>query len=320
MKNSIQQAPVLYFPVKASPLQMEAGFYPLGKDLGGGEVDQYCFLKDEQFEQYIMNKRQAESFGHWVTWQSNHEQALNGQKEILPHSVHAQKQVEDYDPFHHLALQHLVELQQKDLGLEPPPSFHAWQRELKKKDPLRIQLREHAQLLYHELSMRVQEDICFLLHKPYSSLIMGHICTPSFWRPEHVKNASFWDIHHPVPGFPRDERVADRLAEHISKKGPFVRFVWTLTTDAKLDQHPRHPRGSWDDAKQVWYRVERQITIPLQGLGAIFLIRCYVHPLSRLSQKQRHILKQAIELMPQEIAEYKGLGGLKASERLLSLF
>jgi hypothetical protein len=148
---------------------------------------------------------------------------------------------------------------------------------------------------------------------------MGHICTPSFWDPRHVKNASFWEIHKPVPDFPRDERVAQRLEEHIARRGPFVRFVWTLSGDDLLDHHPQHPRRPWSQTQEVWYRVERQITIPLEGAGAIFLIRTYVHPLSRLSAEQRATLRVAIELMPREIADYKGLGGVQDSPRLLSM-
>ena len=147
---------------------------------------------------------------------------------------------------------------------------------------------------------------------------MGHICTPSFWNPSKVKNASFWSIHKPRPGFPRDERVASRLAEHITQKGPLVRFVWTLTADARLDQHPRHPRTSWMDHQELCYRVERQITIALQGMGAIFLIRTYVHPLHSLSTDHRFILRQAVEAMPDE-TKYKGLSMLKSSPHLLNL-
>ena len=302
--NQTELAPILYFPIKSTPLQMKAGFHPFGKDLGAGPLDQQCFLLDKQFDQYIENKKQAEQFGHWVTWNNE-----------------AKEDPKSYLRLHYLALKRLVELQKQDLGLEVPPSFKRCQNLVKQssanQDPSEI--KALSNLLYRELSNRVQEDICVLMQQPRSSLIMGHICTPSFWDPTHVKNASFWDIHQPVPGFPRDERVSSRLADYISRKGPFVRFVWTLTADAKLDQHPRHPRHSWHTAQEIWYRVERQTTIPLQDLGAIFLIRTYVHPLTRLSRAQRSLLRKSIEIMPKEISEYKGLSELQNSNRLLNL-
>ena len=302
--NQTKPVPTLYFPVKSTPLQMEAGFHPFGKDLGAGSLDHQHFLLDEQFDRYIENKKHAEQFGHWVTW---HDEANENSKSYLD--------------LHCLALQQLVELQKQDLGLDAPPIFNKWQS-LVTQSSVNQSLNEIKLLsnqLYRELSIRVQEDICVLMQQPYSSLIMGHICTPSFWNPTHVKNASFWEIHQPVPGFPRDERIASRLAGYISRKGPFVRFVWTLTADAKLDQHPRHPRQSWHTAQEIWYRVERQITIPLQDLGAIFLIRTYVHPLAELNKSQRSLLRKSLESMPKEIAEYKGLSGLQSSDRLLNL-
>ena len=54
--NHSKSVPILYFPVKPSPLQMKADFHPLGKDLGAGQLDQNCFLQDELFEQYLNNK------------------------------------------------------------------------------------------------------------------------------------------------------------------------------------------------------------------------------------------------------------------------
>ena len=293
------RSPILYFPVKATPLQMEAGFYPLGRDLGGGTRDQFTFLKDRELECYQQNKLQVESQRHWVTWEWK-EESLTA--------------------LHQQAIEVLVEQQKVALGLAPPPSYSTWKKQVLQENPNDI-LNEELQTLgnqvYLELTQRVQEDITVLSAGENSALVMGHICTPSFWNPQHVKNASFWSIHQPVPGFPRDERVAQRLVDHIVQRGPFVRFVWTLASDNRLDHHPKHGRLSWSEAELVWYRVERQTTIPLPQHGAIFLIRTYIHPLDRLSEIQRKILRQAIEVMPNDIATYKGLNGLKDQKELL---
>ena len=291
---------------------MEAGFYPLGRDLGGGALDHQCFLRDEQREIYLENKRGISADRHWVTWTWEGEELTR---------------------LHYSALSSLIE--QLELSGEPAPrkEFNQWcelyDSELSRRktqgrgneitEELPPELITLGESLYQQIAMGCQEDITVLAQQPSSALVMGHICTPSFWNPAHVKNASFWSIHTPVPGFPRDERVADRLANHISQRGPFVRFVWTLSSDDQLDHHPKHPRLSWLDADQIWYRVERQITIPLNGLGAVFLIRTYVHPLDRLETDQRQVLRSAIELMPAEIAVYKGLRDLQHNERLLSM-
>lgn len=305
-QERLLNTPILYFPVKPTPLQMEAGFYPLGKDLGGQELDQHCFLLDQEYENYQKNKRDNESFGFWVTWK----QTLETQEEI------------DFSAIHILALEKIVELQKYDLGLPPPSLYETWQKQMRVRQDSQEASTLFAQLsqqLYQILVHRVQEDITVLAHEPKSALVMGHICTPSFWDPQHVKDQSFWSIHKPVPQFPRDERVATRLSEHIAKKGPFVRFVWTLSADQKLDHNPRHPRLAWSEAQDIYYRVERQITIPLDGQAALFLIRTYVHSLERLSSTRRSVLRKALELMPKDIADYKGLSGLKHDPALLDL-
>ena len=65
--------PVLYFPVKTAPLQMEAGFFPLGRDLGGGDSDHICFLSDNERDRYLQNKRRVPESRHWVTWSMDDE-------------------------------------------------------------------------------------------------------------------------------------------------------------------------------------------------------------------------------------------------------
>ena len=130
---------------------------------------------------------------------------------------------------------------------------------------------------------------------------------PSHWDPLRIREASFWEIHKPVPGFPRDERVSARLGQMIADRGPLVRFVWTIASDDQLDHHPKHKRTPWEEASALWFRVERQLTVPLSGLGALFLIRTYLYPLDQLTPEQRQTLKEALRVMPEGLARYKGL-------------
>jgi hypothetical protein len=54
--------------------------------------------------------------------------------------------------------------------------------------------------------------------------------------------------------------------------------------------------------------VERQVTVPFRALAAsLFLIRTYVYPFESLTEIQRRTLAIALELMPGQIARYKGL-------------
>lgn len=297
----------LFFPVKPHPLKMEAGFMPLGTKIANHAVDEQCFIRDDQEARYRLNHAQVEPERHWVSW------SLSGHPLL---------------DLHLEALDTLVDYQKRDLDLPIPDDFfefrergEAWLRRghsEREGDELEALTRQGTRL-YWELIERVQEDVTLLTLHPREALVVGNVCTPSFWDPSALKNRSFWEIHRPVPGFPKDERVAQRLSEHFCRRGPLVRFVWTMSADDHLDHHPRHPRTPWAEMQQLWYRVERQITIPLSGQAALFLIRTFVHPLEDLNDEQRAILRSALEQMPEDVAQYKGLASLRQNPNYLDL-
>ena len=164
---------------------------------------------------------------------------------------------------------------------------------------------------FEALARSVQEDFCVLCagddYSGRAALI--DVRLPSGWRPERLRDASFLSIHAPVPGFPADARVARSMVRTMVERGPFVRFVWTLTPDARLDRHPDAiGPTNWQRAEGLFLRVERQITVPLTAANAsLFLIRVYVYPFHQLIAEQRTRTLAALAAMPEPIRAYKGL-------------
>lgn len=147
-----------------------------------------------------------------------------------------------------------------------------------------------------------------------------HACFPSGWRPEQVIGQSFVGIHARIPAFEAVARKAQSLVEAMVTRGPYVRFVWTVSADDELDHHPEQGhRQAWSPATpRGFLRVERQIVAPLLGTGGcIFLIRTYLYGFDQLTLEQRAILTTALERMPAEILRYKGL--VDARPRALEL-
>jgi hypothetical protein len=137
-----------------------------------------------------------------------------------------------------------------------------------------------------------------------------HACFPSGWRPEHVIGHSFAQIHAPIPVFEAVARKTESLVEALVTRGPYVRFVWTVTADDELDHHPEQGRRlAWSAATaRAFLRVERQTTVPLpRESGCVFLIRTYQYDFAELSPENRRILAKALEQMPPEILRYKSL-------------
>ena len=279
--NSRERAPAHYFPVSPKPLVMEAGFSPLSADFGNGARDQLYFQRDREWRRYRETKVAVEPERHWAV-----------------------SRAPEHLELHLKALRWLTETQAHELGESPSAEVSALIEGLAGGQTPPHQALSSA---YHELSLHAQEDLALLAERPTSSLVMGEISMPSHWAPQRIKEVSFWEIHTPVPGFPRDERVSERLGKMIAERGPLVRFVWTVATDDQLDHHPKHRRTPWEEASALWFRVERQLTVPLEGLGALFLIRTYLYPLTALSAEERSTLREALTQMPEEVARYKGL-------------
>ena len=264
-----------YFPVKAQPLTMKAGLYPLGTDFGNGCADQRFFQEDGEREEYIAAKK-----------------LVNPQR----HGILVNK---DLLPLHLRAINWLSEMLHAELDFSPSLQHTMDPDSLKAK--------------YNELALSCQEDIALIAapragndHTQGGQLIMTHICFPSHWSPERILGISFDEIHRPVPNFPKTPKVSKNLVQMMSTRKPMVRFVWTMSPDSHLDHHPSHIRNQWYKGLQGYLRVERQTIVPLQ-LGALFLIRTYRYPIQVLTSAQRVELANALRLLPENIAKYKGL-------------
>ena len=170
------------------------------------------------------------------------------------------------------------------------------------------ELSETAKDLGQTLALCVQEDLV---------LMRGHVleaawvCLPSRWNPAEKVGRSFAEIHQPVPHSQKLQTAQVNLTKAMSQKGPYVRYVWGLTYDPNLCQHPSLPR--WNEGDTIFFRTERQVTVPLADLGrSWFLIRVYNVPLRQvlttLERKQR--LTEALRTMPPEHIAYKHMGSI----------
>jgi hypothetical protein len=106
-----------------------------------------------------------------------------------------------------------------------------------------------------------------------------------------------------------------RLAQTLfgADRRTTVRFVWTVTPDARLDRrkcdrgvHPTVAQ-TWAGATTAWLRVERQVIVPLSDALSVFLIRVYRHDVRALTEPQRDVLRRSVAAMDPAMAAYKGL-------------
>ena len=175
-----------------------------------------------------------------------------------------------------------------------------------------IGVSSSAREAYARIAAAVQEDFVVLRRSEdgrEAYAIAVFVRAPSGWSPEKILGASFASIHGPVPGFAEETAQVASMVASMVERGPYVRFVWTITADDELDHHPETGhRAEWRPDGRGWLRVERQVTVPFPTVGgALFLIRTYLYPFAGLTPPMRTQLHEALAEMPEEIARYKGL-------------
>jgi hypothetical protein len=161
------------------------------------------------------------------------------------------------------------------------------------------------------LGAELVEDFVILRRDPAGDRVCHvHVCFPSGWRPEQLLGQSFAQIHAPIPAIDGVLQKSRSLVDAMVERGPYVRFVWTITADDELDHHPTQgKRAPWSSGTERGFlRVERQTTVPLPAASAsVFLIRTYLYGFDDLAGPARATLAQALALMPAEISRYKRL-------------
>lgn len=153
-------------------------------------------------------------------------------------------------------------------------------------------------------------------------------CLPSHWSPEEKLGRPFAAVHAPVADNQALLAAATQLVRLVTGGERFERHVWTLTPDARYDQHPaRQLRTAWPQeadpeafARHCWLRAERQTFFPVPGAArqAVFTIRVMLQPLTEAvrTPDDARRLRDALASMSDAVLAYKNLA--PARDRLLA--
>ena len=112
------------------------------------------------------------------------------------------------------------------------------------------------------------------------------VCLPSHWAPEEKVGRAFAEVHAPVADGDVLRAASASLARLVTADERWERFVWTITADPRLHQHPMHGAAPWPCAigadapadadalvARASLRSERQTFVPIAGTGlAVFTI------------------------------------------------
>lgn len=153
------------------------------------------------------------------------------------------------------------------------------------------------------------------------------VCLPSRWAPEDKVGRHFAEVHAPVADSQLLLTAADHLARLVTGTDRWERFVWTITAEPRLMQHPRHvPPTEWPIglegealAALASFRTEHQTFIPLPEVHqAVFTILVESRPLTEAidDPTRARQLHDALASMSDAVLAYRGLSD--ARQRLLT--
>jgi len=144
------------------------------------------------------------------------------------------------------------------------------------------------------------------------------VCLPSHWAPESKVGRLFAEVHAPVADNATLLAASEALARLVTGPDRWERFVWTISANPHLQQHPlRSPRNAWPAnatpdalATQAFFRTEHQTFIPLpEHRQAVFTIHVESQPLleAALDSQRAQCLHDALDTMSPAVLAYRSL-------------
>jgi hypothetical protein len=166
-----------------------------------------------------------------------------------------------------------------------------------------------------DLAMNVEEDIAILSS---GKVIAICFCFPSGFIPSHVVGKSFFEIHQPIPDSDLLLKMSDKLTSMMAdnSRGCYRRFVWTITSNPSMSQHPSLKNKVIPNSiNDLYFRTESQTTIPLgDNVNMLFSVKVEMNPLNGIweDHEKRSALISSIDSMSDAMLEYKNLKAIKS--------
>lgn len=307
-----------YFPLDNGRYEVKPGLMPLGFDLGNDRIDRQVFQIDSNFGHY----RQAKLLAR-TECLSKYYQTYNycGVAGAIAHLI-ITRLTREYPQYFYLerlfpgnTVLH-CHLTAETLYLDAH-----WQLQQSQSNiaPAYVSTLD-------ALACQVQEDLAVVCRGSdgVNWLSAIHLCYPNHWAAEEKIGKDFAAVHAPVAGMEKINQRAGAIVNTMIERKPMVRFAWGLSTDTRLNHHPKAPTGiqfeQWRGREfdpnnpRLYLRIERQTIWGLPKYdAALFTIRTYFQDCRAIKQEPvlRSKLLAALDSMTVDSLIYKGLSDIQ---------
>ena len=165
-------------------------------------------------------------------------------------------------------------------------------------------LRTNKTTSIKELSLQIEEDIAVMHNGKLEAI---SFVFPSGWIPSKALGRDFSFLHNPVADNELLIKSSDKLSKYLCKN-TIQRWVWNVTTIEALSNHPKVERPRTISFEKLFFRLETQISTPLDNQSSLFLVLVEVCPLSEVWE---HSILDSINSMSENILDYKKLTSIK---------
>jgi hypothetical protein len=178
-----------------------------------------------------------------------------------------------------------------------------------KNTAIKLQLNGNS---IFEIGCLLEEDIV-VMHE--GKLAAAFVAFPSGWSPDEKAMKTLAEIHGPVADGDELRAASNRIAEMMCNgQGPWYRYVWTVTTNPKLSNHPIYKAPEPDSIDDLYFRFEYQTfdTVTV-GETSVFLIKTVVKSFKEYvdTEEKFCIIKNSIDSMSNNVLTYKNLHKIK---------
>ncbi len=305
-----------YFPLDRGRYEVKPGLMPFGTDLGNSQADAQVFQIDSNFTQYRQAKLLARTENLSKYYQTcNYAPTVAGAIARLiverltkehPQYFYTKKAANNLLAFHSRLTGDTIyldadwQLQQAQSQVMPPLSS-----------------------TLDAIALQVQEDLAVVCRASDGTnwLSAIHLCYPNHWSAEDKIGKDFATVHAPVAGMEKINSRSEAIVRRMILQKPMVRFAWGLSTDTRLNHHPKSPQNpmvidywqgrSFDlEHPRLYLRIERQVIWGLPEYeSALFTIRTYFRDCRVIKKDSvlRSKLHLALQSMHPKSLVYKGL-------------